>query len=87
MNRNRMLKTAAIVTAASIAVTSVGFYEFRSTETNVTADTSKVQQKIEEAINNTINSTTTFGADKEETVYVISDASGNVQKKIVSDWL
>lgn len=82
-----MLKTAAIVTAASIAVTSVGFYEFRSTETNVTADTSKVQQKIEEAINNTINSTTTFGADKEETVYVISDASGNVQKKIVSDWL
>lgn len=87
MNRNRMLKTAAVVTAASIAVTSIGFYEFRSTETNVTADTSKVQEKIEEAINNTINTATTFGADKEETVYVISDAAGNVEKKIVSDWL
>ncbi|MDE5780548.1 MAG: hypothetical protein K2I03_03605 [Lachnospiraceae bacterium] len=87
MNRNRMLKVAAAITAVTLTVTSIGYYEFRNAETNVAAEQSKVQQKIEDAINNTINSSTIFGADKEETVYVISDANGNVKKKVVSDWL
>lgn len=87
MNRNRMLKVAAAVTAVTLTVTSIGYYEFKDSETNVVAETSEVQQKIEDAINNTINASTTFGADKEETVYVISDANGNVKKKVVSDWL
>ena len=87
MNRNRILKVVAAATAVTLTVTGIGYYEFRDTQTNAVAETSKVQQKIEDAINNTINQSTTFGADKEETVYVISDAGGKVEKKIVSDWL
>lgn len=87
MNKSKVIKMAAVATAVAVTVTSVGYFEFRSSETEVSADTSEVQQKIEDSINNIVSTSTATGTDKEETVYVISDANGKVQKKIVSDWL
>lgn len=78
----------ALSLAAVLAVSGVMYASFAGSETEVNADVKS--QEAEDTITRTIEDTVSFsteGVDKEETVYVISDANGNVTKTIVSDWL
>lgn len=74
------------VIAVVVASTAVGYSVFTKDEMVASAVNEKDAKTIEDTINQSVKSTKT-GEDKEETVYVISDASGNVEKTIVSDWL
>lgn len=76
----------SVTTAALVATTAVGYSVFHKSEKTVSADNEEERQTIEKTISDNITFTT-IGEDKEETVFVISDANGNVTKTIVSDWL
>ncbi|MCI8669329.1 MAG: hypothetical protein HFI34_07405 [Lachnospiraceae bacterium] len=87
-----MKKNIKTITALSLAtvlaVSGVMYASFTGSETEVKADVES--QEAEDTITRTIEDNIGFsteGVDKEETVYVISDANGNVTKTIVSDWL
>lgn len=47
----------------------------------------KTEEKLTETIEENIRLSDSADTDKEETVYVIADAQGNAEKKIVSTWL
>lgn len=85
-----MTKKIKVILSGAIAVvvasTAVGYSVISGDKEVVSAVTEKDGKIIEDTINETIKFTKT-GEDKEETVYVISDASGNVEKTVVSDWL
>lgn len=72
--------------AAAVASTAIGYAMINSNEKTVSADNAETKKTIEETIHESVKFTST-GEDKEETVYVLSDANGNVTKTIVSDWL
>ena len=48
---------------------------------------SEDETDLEDIISGSVGHSSVSDADKEETVYLISDASGNVQETIVSEWL
>ena len=79
---------AALSLAAVLAVSGVMYASFAGAETEVKADieTEAAENTITRTIEDNIGFSTE-GVDKEETVYVISDANGNITKTIVSDWL
>lgn len=88
MNRNRVRKVTALATATAVAVSGIGYYEYNHPDTKVSAaDKAEIQKTLEDKFDKVINTTGNDDCDKEETVYVISDANGEVQKKVVSDWL
>lgn len=84
---SRKIKRIMSVTlAAAVASTAIGYSVINSQEKTVSADNAETKKTIEDTINESVKFTST-GEDKEETVYVLSDAGGNVKKTIVSDWL
>ncbi len=76
------LGTAAVVVAAGIFAYGTPNQKAYGDD-NVT----QVENKITDTLKDSVTVASTTGADKEETVYVISDANGKVSKKIVSSWL
>lgn len=85
MNK-KFRNVVSVATAALLATTAVGYSVLSKNEKTVSADNTEEKKTIESTISENVTFTTT-GEDKEETVYVISDANGNVTKTIVSDWL
>ncbi len=84
--KKKIVKTISISMAAVLAAAGIGYCALNSDEKEAVADTGKDAQTIQD----TIEKNVTFnevGEDKEETVYVLTDANGNVNKTIVSDWL
>lgn len=65
-----------VVTANAHTVMATAEEEYRESEEGLLTDVVMNETGAEET-----------DADKEETVYLITDASGNVQETIVSDWL
>ena len=82
--RKRILRVASISLAAVLTTSVIGYVTFDNTKKEVKAEDTK--EELKEELENSI-SFTEIGEDKEETVYVVSDANGNVDKKVVSDWL
>lgn len=83
---NRRKQIMAISLAAVMATTATGYGVFTKNEKSVIADNTDDKIAIEETMDD-IDICTTTGEDKEETVYFVSDANGNIEKTIVSDWL
>lgn len=84
---SKKVKRIMSVTLAAVAAsTAIGYAVINSDEKAVSADNEQTKKTIEDTISESVKFTTT-GEDKEETVYVLSDANGNVTKTIVSDWL
>ena len=84
--KKKLVKTISISLAALLAIAGISYSALSGNEKVASADTSKDAKTIQ----NTIESNVKFnevGEDKEETVYVLTDANGKVNKTIVSDWL
>lgn len=82
----KLKKIVSAVLAVTIISATVAYSMVNSNEKTALADTTETKKTIENTINENVKFTST-GNDKEETVYVLSDANGNVTKTIVSDWL
>lgn len=89
------MKVTAAVLAAALVVSSVSVYSVnaeRNGEEQEALLEKESENETEEALSRALDSEISEGskeeqADKEETVYVISDAKGNAKEVIVSDWL
>ncbi len=89
------MKVTAAVLAAALVVSSVSVYSVnaeRNGEEQEALLERESENETEEALSRALDSEISEGskeaqADKEETVYVISDAKGNAKEVIVSDWL
>jgi putative membrane protein len=81
-------KCMCAVMASALMVSSMTGCGSGNTD-NVVAGTIEEDKagELEEAIESQISTDNATDADKEETVYVMSDASGNVNNVIVSAWL
>lgn len=82
----KLKKIVSAVLAVTVISATVAYSMVNSNEKTALADTTETKKTIENTINENVKFTST-GNDKEETVYVLSDANGNVTKTIVSDWL
>lgn len=82
----RLKRILSAMTAMIVVSGVVGYSVLNDNEKVASADNTEVKEEINKAINDNIKFTST-GEDKEETVYILSDANGNVKKTIVSDWL
>ncbi len=84
--RKNIKSIISLSLAGLVATVTIGVAVMGGNQKVVTADNMAAGElltgEIEEAAG-----FTSVGEDKEETVYVISDATGNVKKTIVSDWL
>lgn len=85
-------RVISAVLAAAVAVSGTACGKSSSSDIGITAseaaDTSSTES--EEALANAVNSMVPSHAaesGKEETVYVVADASGNTQDVIISNWL
>ena len=76
----------SVTTAVLVASTAIGYSMLGNNEKTVKADNTQTKEIVEKTINEQVHFTS-VGYDKEETVFFISDANGNVKKTIVSDWL
>lgn len=89
------MKVTAAVLAAALVVSSVSVYSVnaeRNGEEQEALLEKESENETEEALFRALDSEISEvskeeQADKEETVYVISDAKGNAKEVIVSDWL
>ena len=89
------MKVTAAVLAAALVVSSVSVYSVnaeRNGEEQETFLEKESENETEEALSQVLDSEISDASreeqvDKEETVYVISDAKGNAKEVIVSDWL
>ena len=84
--RKKIKRVMSVTLAAAVTSTAIGYAVINANEKMAAADNSKAKKTIENTIDKSVKFTST-GEDKEETVYVLSDANGNVTKTIVSDWL
>lgn len=76
------------VNAAKTDTETVSSTEENGTEdVKVNAEDDTDKEKLKSQLTQILNSKETQEAGKEETVYLIADASGNVNKTIVSTWL
>lgn len=85
MNK-RLKKILSIMAVMIVVFAAIGYSVLNSNEQAASADNTEIKEEIEKNINDSVKFTST-GEDKEETVYILSDANGNVKKTIVSDWL
>lgn len=85
MNK-KVKRIVSVALAVSVVSSAIAYGILNSDENTALADTTEEKNTIENAISENVKFTKT-GEDKEETVYVLSDANGNVTKTIVSDWL
>ncbi|MBD5544284.1 MAG: hypothetical protein HDR01_08625 [Lachnospiraceae bacterium] len=90
------MKVTAAVLAAALLVSSVSVYhvnaERNGEEQEEEFEEKESENETEEALSQVLDSEISDASreeqvDKEETVYVISDAKGNAKEVIVSDWL
>lgn len=84
--KKKIVKTVSVSLAVLLAAGGISYQAISGNEKIAVADTSKDAKTIQDTIENNIKYNE-VGEDKEETVYVLTDANGNVNKKIVSDWL
>lgn len=90
MNMNKKVIKGTAITAATVTViAATGIHMVHAADTNKYGIN---KSNIIQVAENTTNTATTVKdvdatAYKDETVYVIADASGNAKKVIVSDWL
>lgn len=82
----KMKGIVSITMAVLMVSTVVGYTMLHDNEKIVSADNTEVKEELNDVINDSVTFNHT-GEDKEETVYILSDANGNVKKTIVSDWL
>ena len=96
INRRRAIATAMSVMMIGSLAGCSSADAIKNIDTSNNIDSEGVQasddtEELTEVISNSIGigktSGATDGIDKEETVYLISDASGNVQDTIVDEWL
>lgn len=83
---SKFSKTVSVSLASAMVITSTGFTTVRTSQDAMADEAQTSADKIKETIEDSV-SFTSVGQDKEETVYVITDANGKVTKKIVSDKL
>lgn len=83
------MKTGLKITASVLAILiSAGCTAMYASNKNVSADEKvAVTQKSVASVSSEERTVSEIKAEKDETVYVLSDASGNVSRTIVSDWL
>lgn len=91
------MKVTAAVLAAALLVSSISVYGVHAEKNTEAAEQeealeTEAEQDQEEALSKVLDNQISQGSeeeqvDKEETVYVISDAKGNAKEVIVSDWL
>lgn len=84
--KKKTIKAVSTTMAALLVVSGIGYSMLYSKTEVASADTSEAEKKVEKAIKDNVSLGAT-GEDKEETVYVITDANGKATKTIVSDWL
>lgn len=84
--KKKLVKTISISLAALLAIAGISYSALSGNEKVASADTSKDAKTIQNRIESNVKFNE-VGEDKEETVYVLTDANGNVNKTIVSDWL
>lgn len=86
--RKNGYRLMAMIMASTLVVSGTNYCTIFNNPQVVSAQITKdeIQEKIEEEIKNCIK-ISEKAVDKEETVYVITDANGKVTKKIVSDHL
>ncbi len=82
-------KTGALTLAAMVAFGLVGCGSAANAakETNTTASAVTDNEKLETALTSTSFGKSDGDPGKEETVYILTDASGNISDVTVSDWL
>lgn len=82
-------KTGALTLAAMVAFGLVGCGSAANAakETNTTASAVTNNEKLETALTSTSFGKSDGDPGKEETVYILTDASGNISDVTVSDWL
>ena len=85
MNK-KIRNVVSVGTAVLLTVTAIGYSVLTNNEKTAAADHTEIKEEIQNTINDSVTFTS-IGEDKEETVYIIADADGNVTKTIVSDWL
>ncbi|MCM1278167.1 MAG: hypothetical protein NC304_04255 [Robinsoniella sp.] len=92
------MKVTAAVLAAALLVSSVSVYSVNAErneegqQETLGENENESENEMEEVLSQALDGEISEGSkeewtDKEETVYVISDAKGNAQEVIVSDWL
>ena len=91
LQKKNIVKAAALVTAAALFATSVNVYDIKAEEQEK-EETEKAEEEenlLTKVLDQATGSVSRDNTEvtKEETVYVISDASGNATETIVSDWL
>lgn len=86
--KKRIRNIAALGTAAVVFATCIMAYSTPSDKVYGEEQLKKVENTLTGVIDKTVKMTgDSSGADKEETVYVIADANGAAEEKIVSVWL
>lgn len=85
LQKKNVARAAALITAAAVFATSVNSYSIRAEEQIETEEEDLLTKVLDQATGSVSKDNTEIS--KEETVYVISDATGNVTETIVSDWL
>lgn len=84
------MKKGIKITAAALAVLAsagaTGYYA-NINKANADDHASTVEPRTVSAVTSETRTASSEKAQKDETVYVLSDANGNVNKTIVSDWL
>jgi putative membrane protein len=93
--KGKMKKLLAVVLSGSMAVGLAACGSGSAAQSTSSADTdsasteaSSEENMITSAIDSAVGNTgSTDGVDKEETVYVFTDASGNTKNITVSNWL
>lgn len=86
-NRKNRKRALCVLLSAAVALSAVGCGSKEAEQQSViTADNQ--EQVLNEVLNGQVKSTlTAVKQEKEETVYVLADASGKANQVIVSDWL
>lgn len=94
LNKKAIKVTATVATVGILSgslLLQSNYFKYRSVDVNASTALTKVDYKTEQLLADTINSqistTNNDNIGKDETVYVNTDASGNVLKITVSDWL
>lgn len=83
------MKTGLKITASVLAILiSAGCTAMYASNRNVSADEQvAVTQKSVASVSSEERTVSEIKAEKDETVYALADASGNISRTIVSDWL
>ncbi|MBE5872044.1 MAG: hypothetical protein E7294_12430 [Lachnospiraceae bacterium] len=91
LHKKNIMRAAALVLAASVFVSGVNVYDIRATEKakqeeeKADEEENLLTKMLDKSTGSVSRDNTEAG--KEETVYVISDATGKPTETIVSDWL